>query len=416
MITQFLTKIYKYIYNSPVFAPISNMIKSIREQIEQQTQNIILQTQILNQQTQILNQQTQTLTQNTQEIVIIRQEISRLYQKFQETELFTSSQLSGNYIAKSGRDYNNYFQQITDNYQDLTNPFCYYQELINGLLEIDNSKILPVYELQSNSAENTRLIGLRHDIDADPITGIRCARYLARKGICGSFYLLHTSPYYGDFYGSLFIRNPMLNQWVKDFIVAGCEIGLHNDALGVYFNHNSDGIESIKQEITWLRSLGANIRGTVAHNSAPSYTAENYEIFQERLIWNREIYSPKGKIITLGTISEKELNLTYEGTFAIPKQNIDIEKANQFCQNKQNASILSKEWMYQYLIDNPCYNWGIDYQFWLTGKDQWVIAGIHNHQKMFEWNVNLEQTLSILGKLPENSRTVMVIHPAYIRG
>ena len=84
----------------------------------------------------------------------------------------------------------NYFEQVRACYERFTNPFWYYKQIIGELLNISNLKIVPLYELMSSPVENRRLVGLRHDVDADPTTALRCARYLAQKGICGSFFLL----------------------------------------------------------------------------------------------------------------------------------------------------------------------------------------------------------------------------------
>ncbi len=79
--------------------------------------------------------------------------------------------------------------------------------------------------------------------------------------------------------------------------------------------------ENLEQELRWLRSLGVVVRGTLAHNSAPVYGAENFEIFEGRVLWEREVRCENGRILPLGKLSEKKLDLSYEGAFAIPKKN-----------------------------------------------------------------------------------------------
>ncbi|NIM97527.1 MAG: hypothetical protein GTO24_05410 [candidate division Zixibacteria bacterium] len=273
---------------------------------------------------------------------------------------------------------------------------------------------------------------------------MRAARYLARKGVCGSFYLLHTAPYYGDFHEGTFTRNPMMAELVLRFIVSGCELGLHTDPFWVYTVHNMDGAEAVKQELTWLRSLGAVIRGTVAHNSAPVYGCENYEVFEERVLWHRQVRSPSGKILPLGKLSERELKLSYEGNFTIRKKDIKVQDAVEFCSNVTgketyrvlreggklmvrmsdrgessinevltSADVRSKAWMRRYLVDNPCCDRTIDYQFWLIGRDKWVVAGKQKGQYLFEWEIDIDRLLDLIQNLPENTRSVLVIHPDY---
>ena len=249
----------------------------------------------------------------------------------------------------------------------------------------------------------------------DPETGLRCARFLAKLGVPGSFYILHTNPYYGNFYGNHFVRNPDMADWIRGLIVAGFEIGIHNDALHVFLEYGLNGIEALTKEIAWCRSNGAVIKGTVAHNSGPLYGAENYEIFSEKLLWKRKLHSANGNTIPLGSLSMSNLNLTYEGCFARPKKKINIEEAKIFFQDKQASSVRSKEWMKKYLLDNPACDWELDFQFWLTGKDTWIIAGKKGNRELFEWEVGIVKTIEILKNLPLGSRTSIVLHPAYVR-
>ena len=295
----------------------------------------------------------------------------------------------------------------------MINPFSYYKTLIDRLREIRNVKIVPLCDIQNTSAQGSRLLGLRHDIDSNPFSALRSARYLASKGICGSFYLLHTSSYYGSYEKGVLIRSPMMTELVIRFIITGCELGLHNDAFGVYTVHGGNGAECIKKELTWLKSLGVNVKGTVAHNSAPVYCAENYEIFKERILWDRIVKSQGGITLPLGELSEKNLDLKYEGVFGGPKKNLNLEKALKFVSNSSDANIRSETWMRKYLIDNPYCDWLVDYQFWLLGKDTWVAAGSFNNEVLFEWDINSERLIDIIKDLPENTRSILLIHPDY---
>ncbi len=301
--------------------------------------------------------------------------------------------------------------------QGRVNRFSYYQATIEGLLAIDRVKPVPLAELAAGGNPELRLVGLRHDVDADSITALRAARLLARFGIGGSFYLLHTSPYYyGTFVNGLFIRNPNLAELVRGFIVSGCEIGVHNDALSVFLEQGLDGLESFCSELAWLRSQGARIVGTVAHNSGPIYGAENYEIFKGRRLWERQVTTPKGLEIPLGVLSEEELGLKYEGTFAKPKENIHLEEAARFLSDAKASDVTSESWMRSFLHDNPYCDYDLDMQFWLIGLDRWMAAGRIGRERVFEWNVGLGRVLKIIAAMPLGSRSVVVIHPVYISG
>jgi hypothetical protein len=259
-------------------------------------------------------------------------------------------------------------------------------------------------------------VGLRHDVDTDPFTALRAARALAQRGICGSFYLLHTSPYYGDFLDGVFVRNPHVVDWVRALIVAGCELGVHNDAFGVCKYYERDGADALCQEIAWLRSQGARILGTTAHNSAPVHGAENFEVFKERLLWARKAELPNGELLPLGELSESEMGLTYEGSFAIPKTRPDPERIGAFLTDDKEMDIRSEPWMRRYLVDNPLCDWSIDLQIWLLGKDIWTAAGRLDGREIFEWEIGLDRVVSMIRETPVGTRSVIVLHPCYIGG
>lgn len=320
------------------------------------------------------------------------------------------------YHAVTGRDMENYFSQVRAMCSPLANPFCYYEELIYALRAIPFIDILPASDFAKERAEGRSLLCLRHDIDSDPITALRSARFLASLGVGGSFYLLHTSPYYAEPYNGVVIRNPELVGWIKGFIVSGCEVGLHNDALGVQLNWRMDGAAALREELAWLRSQGLNIRGTVAHNSGPVYGAENYEIFSGRVLWPRRVRSPQGALVPQAVLVEQHLNLSYEGTFAQPKREPDMAAAEAFFADRASANIRSETWMKVYLLENPACDWAVDIQCWLLGKDLWVIAGRCHGAVIFEWSVGFDQLIYLLQRLPIGLRILLVTHPEYFSG
>ncbi len=319
-------------------------------------------------------------------------------------------------VAMSGRDIENYFAQVESNYKSVSNSFQYYRSVVDELKAISDLHVRPLCELSMPVSQGMRAVGLRHDVDADPRTALRCARYLAQHGMCGSFYLLHTAPYYGEFYGDTFVRTAPLGDWVRGFIVAGCELGLHNDALGVYTLYGRDGIQALRTEIAWLRSYGVRIRGTVAHNSGPVYGAENYEIFSGLTLWPRTVVTGDHRQLPLGRLNPDKEGLMYEGTFARPKLQIDARAASEFFADRATANIQSESWMKRYLLENPSCDWGIDYHFWLLGKDRWVIAGRYRGDTKFEWDVDMHGVARSIAELPEGSRSVLLIHPELVGG
>lgn len=347
----------------------------------------------------------------------LTQRIIRKIQRAQREVIFRARSAGfGSVKAVDGINIALYLEQVTKIYDPLTNPFWYYKTLVGELLRVEKLRVVPLCDLLTAPLNGERIISLRHDVDADPLTALRCARYLAFSGIPGSFYLLHTALYYGQFVQNIFVRNPRLPEWITAFLVTGCELGIHNDCMNIYLNHGLDGAQALIQEILWLREHGANIQGTVAHNSGPAYGAENFEIFSGRVLWKRSVRTRQGKRIPLGTLSEADLGLKYEGGYAKPKPRVDVTAASRFFGDLDSASVRSKAWMEQYLLNNPAQDYLTDYEFWLIGSNQWVVAGKWEGVPLFEWIVSIDRVVSLVKELPLRSRSVFVIHPEYVRG
>ena len=319
------------------------------------------------------------------------------------------------YQAHADFSFKNYWLQVDDCYRPITNPFEYHEILIDELEGLPDVTLLPLFELNAARDPTRRLVGLRYDIDADPVTGLRAARSLARRGICGSFYLLHTADYYGQMVGDRFVRHSEMGEWLPEYIVTGCELGLHNDAFGACQKLGCDGAQAVHDEIQWLRQSGATIRGTVAHNSGPIYQAENYEVFVERVHWARKTRVSNGLVLPLGALSELGLGLTYEGTFSCTKPQIDLAAANAFLQDRENSSVRSETWMRSFLLDNPYRNFALDFQYWLVGKDEWYFSGRHEGKDFFRSLINLNEVFDTFRSIPKGTKTLFVLHPEYFR-
>jgi hypothetical protein len=320
------------------------------------------------------------------------------------------------YRAGTSRDMHNYFAQVASNYHGFGNSFDQYVALVHGLRELESTRVLPLADLFGPQVEGSRNVGLRHDIDADPVTAVRCARFLARYALGGSFYLLHTAPYYGDVIHGVLVRNPQLVEWVRALIVAGGEIGLHNDALGLHKQHGIDGAAGLVTELDWLRSQGAVVRGTVAHNSAPVYGADNFEVFRGRSLNDRRWLRAEWGNVPLGRLSESVLGLTYEGTFANPRNALSAATVRAYCeQDPTTLSVRSAAWMRAYLVENPCLDWRTDLQLWLVGINHWVAGGRLHGRPLFEPRLDLANALRLLAEMPPGTRSVVVLHPEYVR-
>ncbi|NNL86592.1 MAG: hypothetical protein HKP27_13115 [Myxococcales bacterium] len=296
----------------------------------------------------------------------------------------------------------------------LVNDFSYYRDFVAKLLALEDFAIVPLKSLFTPSG-TARQLSLRYDVDVDPIAAIRIAQYNARFGFCGSVFLLHTAGYYGQMAGPGFSRNATLREWVQALIVAGCEIGLHIDPFGLYTQFRTDGAEGVETELAWLRSLGAKIEGTVAHNSFPTYGAENFEIFRERRIWRRSsLTTGDGIVLPLGVLSEAALDLTYEGNYARPVSSGPSPALDRWVSSTRPDSAQSPDWMKLYLAENPYCRFGPDVVVWLVRRGEWCLA--RPGDGVFLWKLTLDELFRNLASLPEGSRVSVVLHPIFFCG
>jgi hypothetical protein len=297
--------------------------------------------------------------------------------------------------------------------QTMANPFSYYRDLVDELVQLSHLQILPICEVAHRDRQDRPVVSLRHDIDADIWTGIRAARHLARNGVCGSFYILPSAGYYGQFHQSVFYRNTQVEGFVEALLEAGCEIGLHNDALSYFRTHQVDGIEAIQTELQWLRERGAQIRGTATHNSFPLFGAESFEIFKEWQLFNRDTEDSAGDL-PLGSISATSLELTYEANLPQPLSTVDRQAVRAFDEDTATMDIRNPEWMRVYLSANPCCSFGWDAQCWLVGRDWWIISCTFGETTAFYSMANRADLLAVLQELPDGATCCLVIHPCYV--
>ena len=270
------------------------------------------------------------------------------------------------YTGETGWSEQAYFAELDKEHARWANGFHYYEYLIESLHCIDSVRLLPLYSLASAqilSGERVD-IGLRHDVDADPVAALKCARFLAFHGICGTFFLLPTSGYYGRYVGDCFVRNSRVIDWIEALSVAGCEIGLKNDRLLGIGQPGYKGIEVLKGELDWLRGLGVKIRGTAAQVADRSCATENFEIFEGMELPLREGVAGHAAGMT-GCLIPADL--------------------------------------------------GLDFNFALTGRNEWAAWGHLEGETICETNANLDRVLELARFLPKGSRALVTIPTEYVR-
>ncbi|MCH8149844.1 MAG: hypothetical protein IH987_17985 [Planctomycetes bacterium] len=307
-----------------------------------------------------------------------------------------------------------YKQQLTH-----CNDFSYYENFAAFLGDHPRLLVRPMKELYAPAPKDRAVVALRHDMDVDPWSALCMSQALRQAGITGTFYVLHTTEmYYGRFDDSGFGAferyrglHELLRSMQDDY---HCEIGLHLDGLKFYLQYGMDGAGCVRAELAWLRSKGIKIVGTAAHNSAPVYGAENFEMLKGRAVLDRRNLIRNEVSIPLQTLDEAELGLTYEAnypevgrteySFAIPR----------FLLGHPPDAVRNEKWMRTYLLENPYVCWGHDYNIWLIGDDRWVIAGHRARDPVFIWDAKFNDVCDFLGQLEPGKHAVCHIHPIYI--
>ena len=135
----------------------------------------------------------------------------------------------------------------------------------DDLAELDDrffSQATAVVALQEVHAGNRRpsVIGLRHDVDAGHAlaTAVRMAGWEAERSYRSTYYLLHTSPYWG----ALGFRESL-----DRIACLGHEIGLHTDALAEALRTGGDPERILEAALATLRGYGFPVRGVAGHGN-----------------------------------------------------------------------------------------------------------------------------------------------------
>ncbi len=309
-------------------------------------------------------------------------------------------------------------RQVALNYGGgFSHAYDEFRRLAERLAQDDSIEARPLTELDATPPSDSRRVFLRIDVDADPWTGVRMARDLAALGVAGNIYLLHTASYYGFLAGGTFVRHGWMPRVVRELVVSGIEIGVHNDVMGLAGKLADARLAAsvFREEIEWLRSLGAAVRGTVGHNSIRGYGAENSEVFNGRRLMPDRLDARRSRL-PIGLLREGDLGLEYEGTGAMPRPagDLDRDAVKAYVDAGSPASIRDETWMRLYLLENPLHDWRTDHQVWALGGGRWGIAGRSaDGSPEFCWGRSIEEVLDWMGRIHAGSRTMFVLHPEY---
>lgn len=303
---------------------------------------------------------------------------------------------------------------FSDSGLGLANPLSYFAQMLSDLSALKDRKIGSMYDLLlGGSGVNT---AIRVDVDMDLVAGLEMAKISSRYQLPLTFYILHTAPYYGYMYEGTFYRHEGSAELYRNMQSLGCEIGLHVDALGLYLDHNVDGSQAVEQELAWLREQKVNVRGTSAHNCAPVYGAENFEVFKGRSIRGTPYFNRGEKYIPLGTLDELALGLEYEGSQGTRAGHFIDPALNPYLVKLPEGDFLRDPlWFKTYIMANSYNEWGCGYKIWLLGKDMWVIAGSSSAgDEVFEFNVTWGRVRDFVSAAPTSERIIFTLHPIYL--
>ena len=203
-----------------------------------------------------------------------------------------------------------------------------------------------------------------------------------------------------------------MSQFITQLIVAGCEIGLHTDPLSVYIQHGVDGATALHQELDWLRSQGARIYGTVAHNHFHFMEQRISKFPKGRVIGGRSHLVYKGRSVPLGLLEEQELGRTYEGNYPLPAKELRADLITEWTKRTDAKAVSNDYWMKTYLLQNPSFHRCYDAIVWNHGNGKWTFArAFPATQNEWGWQLTLTNVISKLKEMPHGTRSVIVIHP-----
>jgi len=293
----------------------------------------------------------------------------------------------------------------------LLNCFSDIETFLDRILAIPRLDVRSLAGATNPVSAERSAVSFRLDVDGGIWSMAPLATALARRAIPGWFFLLHTAAYYGVFSPrGIFVRQPGFPPYLADLVATGQEIGIHNDALKVYAL-GIDGVGALRSEIRWLRRHGASVRASVAHNSAPVFGAENFEIFEDLCLAERKQLELCERMVPLGTVSAQALGLMFEANHARLATALDAKAWTAFLNLRVDDPIRNPIWLRPYFLENPVFTRGYDTDIWLTGNNAWVIACRRNN--CLQSAVTHDGVIEYLER-STGDRIVINIHPDYV--
>jgi hypothetical protein len=142
-------------------------------------------------------------------------------------------------------------------------------EFFDYLKHFGATQTLDVYRNSSGPA-----IALRHDVDYSLDTALEMAYWEAESGIRATYFLLHTTRYWGT---------DRFTEKCAQLLAFGHEIGLHTNLIPAWYCDGVAPQDTLKTLLECLREAGAEVHGSSAHGDPLCYKNGfiNYWIFSE---------------------------------------------------------------------------------------------------------------------------------------
>lgn len=256
-------------------------------------------------------------------------------------------------------------------------------------------------------------LAVRVDVDMDISTATHMAKLANDREVPVEFYVLHTASYYGTVIDAEFHRHETMAELYLRLQGPSTSVGLHTDGLHLALNEGLDGADGVVAELSWLRQQGLRIQGTAAHNYAPMYGAENFELFAGRVIRPEGSVTRNGRTVKLGVLSEADLGLNYEA--GDPRSAIPLDAHTYPDAPSAWNDSGDLRWLEQYAIGTNYVRWGYDHHVWLVGDDQWATWGWRDDgEGWFEGPWPWSRVRDHLAGVPAASRVCVTLHPIYL--
>lgn len=194
-----------------------------------------------------------------------------------------------------------------------SHTFTQYHELMQELSK-DKYTTLPINEMIETNDNNKIIVGLRHDVDNNPIAAMQMANIESEYNIRATYYMLATAWYYGYFNNGTITRYPCMERVYHHLHALNNEIGIHNDLIAVMISHEMDPFLFNHNELDYYASLGIPIYGSVGHGSfIASQTVHNSQIFSDFAKSDFIVYD--GKSYPIGEHTMAEYGFSYEANY-----------------------------------------------------------------------------------------------------